>query len=343
MTSAYQVRVAMSVTLKHPQGLVHIEQTQTEKWRIAVSLFDPRAFVRTSTWQTSYPIDLIERILRVKGPAYLCDEIMRDEDPNYVQCTLEQGTFAYVPQDCFASRRILDFGCGSGASTMILARILPACNLVGVELDGELLSVAKLRAQHYKLNNVHFIRSPDPTSLPADIGDFDYIFLNAVYEHLLPNERRNLLPVLWSHLKRQGILFINGTPHRFSPIESHTTGLPLINFLPAWLTLALTRRFSRRAIERDETWQTLLRKGIRGGTVTEIMHILNATDDRPVLLEPSRFGTKDRIDLWYHLSGSGRFRAAKKIVMYLLKMIRSVTGMTFVPYLSLAIRKTTPQ
>jgi hypothetical protein len=34
--------------------------------------------------------------------------------------------------------------------------------------------------------------------LPADLGEFDFIMFNAVFEHLLPHERPKLLPLVWS-------------------------------------------------------------------------------------------------------------------------------------------------
>jgi hypothetical protein len=37
---------------------------------------------------------------------------------------------------------------------------------------------------------------------------------------------------LWRQLRLGGILFLNQTPHRYYPLEHHTTGLPLLNYLP---------------------------------------------------------------------------------------------------------------
>jgi hypothetical protein len=38
-----------------------------------------------------YPHELIEHVLRVKGPGSLCDELRRDEDPSYVEADLRDG------------------------------------------------------------------------------------------------------------------------------------------------------------------------------------------------------------------------------------------------------------
>jgi len=328
----------MSITLRHPDGLVHVEQLKTGKKKISVELLNKKVFMPRSTCETSYPVNLIEQIMNVKGLGYLCDEIMRDEDPMYVQHNLKYDILSYVSEDSFDNKRILDFGCGNGSSTMILARMFPNSEIVGVELEGKFLSIAKVRAKHYKFDNVSFIPSPDSDNLPSELGDFDYVVLSAVYEHLLPNERKNLIPKIWSHLKPSGVLFVNQTPYRYFPIESHTTGLPLITYLPRKATLHLARRFSKR-VSHDDKWETLLRRGIRGGTAKEIIKILSRTSQKPVLLEPDRIGIKDRIDLWYQLSSAVRLPILKKFLKCCLKAFKLISGIIITPSLSLAIKK----
>ena len=137
----------MTIVLRHQNAEVHIEAGQNGLRRIEVHPFDKSLFVSKDKCETSYPLDLIQHILNVKGPDYLCDEIMRDEDPAYVRKDLEADLNAYFDKNIFAGKRLLDFGCGSGASSMILARMFPTTEIVGVELDKDLLSVARARAE----------------------------------------------------------------------------------------------------------------------------------------------------------------------------------------------------
>ncbi len=291
------------------------------------------------TCETSYPVGLIDNLLAIKGPAYLCDEILRDESPNYVQQSLKYDMLGYLEDEAFRNKRLLDFGCGSGASTMILARMFPHTEIVGIELDAKLLSIAKLRATHYGCNNIQLIVSPNPESLPLNIGYFDYVVLSAVYEHLLPNERETVLPQIWSILKPGGILFLNQTPYRFFPIEMHTTsGLPFINYLPDKLTQYYAQHFSRRKL-KNQCWEELLRNGIRGGSIKEILSILSRSPATPVLLNPSRFGMNNRIDLWYIQTDKVRFAVIKRWFLLSVKLLKRLTGVTIVPCLSLAIKK----
>lgn len=263
----------MPVVLRHLGGTVYVQELPNGKRQISVRLVDKATFMPHRSCQTTYSLQLIREILEVKGPAWLCDEIMRDQDYGYVQSRLERSILSFVPASYFTNRRLLDFGCGAGASTVVLARMLPRLRIVGVDMNQRLLELAKLRAQHYGLRRIEFFQSPDEAQIPDDIGSFDFVMLNAVFEHLLPVERALVIPQLWNHLKPWGILFVNETPNRDSPIEYHTTWLPLINYLPDRLTFILARRLSDRVSSID-SWEKMLREGIRGTTEREILGIM---------------------------------------------------------------------
>lgn len=326
--------------LHHKDAEVHIEKLPNNKNKVNVRMLKD-LFIPIAQCETTYPVALIERILEIKGPNWLCDEIMREESPDHVvQKSLNYDLLSFQDREQFKGKRLLDFGCGSGASTMVLARMFPQTQIVGVELEEKLVSIARQRAAHYGYKNVDLQLSPNPDSLPAEIGEFDYVVLSAVYEHLLPNEREPILLQLWSVLKPGGILFLNQTPHIGFPIETHTTGgLPFINYLPDRLACFYARHFSRRDLQ-DKSWKELLRMGIRGGSVQEVVEILNRTRRNSLLLKPVAPGMKDNIDLWYVQSRSdNRFPFIKKLVFLSSKLVKTVTGAVMVPYLSLAIMK----
>jgi len=328
----------MCPLLSHPDGSVLVEEKGGKR---AITI-KPRKglFAPTKEWVTSYSTDLIDHVLRVKGPAYLCDEIRRDEDPRYVQHHLRWDILSYVESEDFDGRRVLDFGSGSGASSVILARMFPSSEIVGVELVSRFVELARHRAKYHGVEGrVSFRLSPNPNQLPDGIGSFDYIVFSAVYEHLLPGERQTVLSLLWNHLKPGGVIFLNQTPYRWFPVEMHTTGLPLVNYLPDTLALNCARWFSRR-IESDASWPDLLRRGIRGGTAGQILETLNREQHGAELLEPTRNGVRDDIDLWYKLSSTVRMPVIKMLMMWGFRIMKTFTGVTMVPELSLAIRKT---
>ena len=112
---------------------------------------------------------------------------------------------------------------------MVLKRLLPQASIMGVELDPTLLSIARARARHYTFPQENLLQSRSGKELPADLGTFDFVVLSTVYEHMLPTERSVVLEQVWSALRDGGYLFLNQTPHRFTPYETHTTQLPLVN------------------------------------------------------------------------------------------------------------------
>lgn len=330
----------MEYTLSHADADILVQGISENKSRITVKLGRKDIFMPSGTCVTSYPRELIEKILSIRGPAYLCDEIMRDESPEYVQKNLNYDVFSYIDKEQFQDTAVLDFGCGSGASTMILSRMLPETRIVGVELNPRLLEIALARSEFYKTGNrVSFFLSPNENSLPEDIGRFDFIFLSAVYEHLLPRERKAILPLLWSRLKPVGILFINQTPYRWFPVETHTTsGLVFINYMPDSIAFPYARRFSKRKLS-NYSWPGLLRGGIRGGSAREIVKILKNQRGNPVLLSPNQNGLTDRIDLWFASLNKSRHILVKKFLFQAFKLIKASTGQTLLPVLSLAIAK----
>lgn len=317
---------------------VNITALECGKNRITVELEDKSIFMPYKSWDTGYSKELIQETLNIKGPAYLCDEIMRDESPDYLQKSLKYSLLSFINEQEFENKRILDFGCGSGSSTVVLARMLKNTEIVGIDLEQNLLSLANSRAQFYGLKNLQFLTSPDSNSLPDNIGKFNYIILSAVYEHLLPDERLKLLEKLWSLLEKDGILFINGTPYRYFPIETHTTELPLINYLPDKFAYICAKKFSKRNLEKDN-WQELLRKGIRGASIKEIKKILASKGLKFELIKPKNFGIKDNVDLWRLETTVTRRKTLKNMVFYALKLIRLTTGLTIVPNIALAIKK----
>jgi SAM-dependent methyltransferase len=325
------------IEFSNDRAVISIETLANGRRKVSVHPVDEKFFVPIGSFETKYPVDLIELILQVKGADYLCDELAREEDPNYVQMDLEFDLQAYFPDENFAGKRIMDFGSGSGASTMILSRLFSDAEIVGVEIDSELLSIAKSRLLFYGYKNVSFQLSPSGSEIPANIGQFDLVVLSAVYEHLLPSERKFVIPMVWEHVKKGGYLFINMTPHRYFPIEHHTTNLPLLNYMPDSLAYFFARHLSKR-VDASESWETYLRRGIRGATEAEILATLRGKSSVK-LLEPRKEGIKDRIDLWYCQLNRERVLFAKRMLKLMLKTLKLGTGIVLVPNLSLVFVK----
>ena len=327
----------MPEILQHEQAEIQLLDLPNGKRRIQVKPHSADLYIHRNGWETAYPVALIQRILDQKGPSYLCDEIAREEDPLYVPLNLEIAIFSFVEEDHFgAGSRILDFGCGTGASGIFLGQHFPEAEITGVELLAESLDIARARQEFYGLSNLRFLQSPGGDQLPPDLGEFDGILLSAVFEHLLPDERIRLMPALWAMLKPGGLLFLNETPNRLFPMELHTSGLPLLNYVPRGPAHFLARKLSPR-VDEDSSWERLLREGIRGGTAKEVLRYLGPSAE---LLTPHRLGRRDDTDLWYEgsLRRSGD-SGKKRLFRSFAKGLGGLTGLTLTPEITLALRK----
>jgi 2-polyprenyl-3-methyl-5-hydroxy-6-metoxy-1,4-benzoquinol methylase len=277
----------------------------------------------------------------VSSFAWLCDVISRHEEPDELQGVLKRQLFGYVERNAYRGARMLDFGCGGGASTFTMAALLPETEIIGLELDPLRVELCREIAARRGTPNVRFLVSPSGDSVPLQIGNFEFIMFSAVYEHLLPNERRVLMPRLWALLNPGGVLFVNQTPHRWVPYEHHSTELWGINYLPDRLAHWYARNFSRAnpAINRSTDWNTHLRGGLRGGTEREIVADLTADGQTSgVILQPTAAGHRDRADYW--LAGtSQRFRPVKRGVATLFRICDQLFGTIPALNVDVAIRK----
>lgn len=284
------------------------------------------------SWTTSYPRPLVETIAMVKGAAWTCDEIRRDEERGYIRKNIEQVLAAYPLPSVREPRRILDFGCGCGASTCIIATLFPTAEVVGVDLLDQNLRVARERAAFYGFDNVRFLTSPAGDRLPADIGQFDLVFLSAVFEHLLPGERDVVGKLMGQVTPVGGTLLLFDTPDRRFPIETHTTGLPLVNYLPDGMAFGAARRLSRR-VQRTVSDQDLLRAGLRGATPGEIDRCLSASDFRWQRERPAGGGVRQQSQIWYRTATD---RLARRPMIRRAAKLVDVLRIPVSPYLSLA-------
>lgn len=331
----------MTWIIKHENAVIAIEENDSETRKVAVRMQDPGTYSPQLSCCTRYPLDLIKAILQAKGPAWLCDEIARDEDPGHVQSYLMMSLLSYVDKSDFDGKLIMDFGCGSGASTVIMARTFPGCRVLGVELDEKLLGIARLRMQYYRLQNVELLLSPAPDRLPEEVSELDFVVLSAVWEHLLPGERPVLLLKMWECLRPEGVLFINQTPDVRFPIEAHTTRLPLLNYLPDRWALWCAHKFAK-TISPDASWEALLRKGIRGGTPGEILNVLRGSQFRPLPLRPNGDSLKRQSDIYYCSARKRllqRYHGWKRFFILRFIGLALTLGIPIAPYISLGIRK----
>ncbi|MDR1066332.1 MAG: methyltransferase [Clostridiales bacterium] len=77
--------------------------------------------------------------------------------------------------------RVLDIGCGAGVIPILLSAKTEASRIVGVELHGETVELARRNVAFNNLSNLIAIEWLDARFLPYKRGDFDVITVNPPY------------------------------------------------------------------------------------------------------------------------------------------------------------------
>jgi predicted O-methyltransferase YrrM len=319
------------------EGSVEVVPIFNGRFRVTLKPHDSNTFIPRRSCETSLPPAVISSFLDASFTR-LCDSLARHDDPEYVIKVLGNQLFAYFDASEFRGKRLLDFGCGTGASTLYMGAMFPDTEVVGVELNPDKIELARRVLETRPLSNVRFLLSPDPNTLPSGVGLFDFVMLSAVYEHLLPAERNQVMPLIWSMVKPGGAVFINQTPYRYFPYEHHTTGLWFINYLPARLSMFLARHFSKMSPEENKSrdWNAHLRAGIRGGTEAEILGNLSRAAGRATVMQPKN---RDRAAYWLSGTNPQRHRWLKKLIAALFRLTDKLWGTVPSMNLDVAIRK----
>jgi len=110
------------------------------------------------------------------------------------------------------SRRVADLACGTGISTLAIARRLPHCQVVGVELRDEYLAIAREKVRRQGLANVELVlsRAEDYRSeAPFDCVSSSYL---AKYADL-----RQLVSTSWDMLEPGGLFLAHDFTYPSSP------------------------------------------------------------------------------------------------------------------------------
>lgn len=327
-----------NLTISAPGGRINISPVSEDRNLVRFTPADPAAVVQRGEFESTFPIALLSRMAQeTKSGPWFCEFLARHEMQDYVLAKIRRQVAAYFDLRAFAGKRLLDFGCGAGASTFGLAGMLPETEVIGVELDAGHVAQARMIAEYRRLPNVRFEISPGGDSLPVKIGQFDFIMLSAVWEHLLPAERPALTKLLWSALKPGGALLVNQTPYRWSPKEHHTTGLWALNYLPDSIAEPVARRYSRQASSEIAAcdWPQLLRRGIRGGTEGEILRLIRRAGGEARIMQPSG---SNRAAYWLGATGP-RLRWLKRIIAGCFRLTDAALGTVPSTHLDVVFKK----
>jgi SAM-dependent methyltransferase len=106
----------------------------------------------------------------------------------------------FLPKE-FKPKQILDFGCGTGSTSMELAELFPLAGIIGSDVSAPSIEYAK---KYCKKENLRFV---DFNEL-SGFENFDLVYLNCVIHHIPLQDRQAEMERLFSVLKPGGLIFI---------------------------------------------------------------------------------------------------------------------------------------
>lgn len=94
---------------------------------------------------------------------------------------------------------VLDFGCGTGESSAILAENVPVARIVGVDSSEASLAIARRDHQSDRVSFRSLAELPRLTS-------FDLVYVNGVFHHIPPSQRHGALANIAGVMAAGGVL-----------------------------------------------------------------------------------------------------------------------------------------
>lgn len=176
-------------------------------------------------------------------------------------------------------KTILDFGCGTGSTTAALA--IFSSNIYAYDIDNESIEICRQRLNEHNLEkNIKNIFHSDFDDFIKLSPCFDIILLNGVIEHIPLSKnglRKRILCGLFDKLNQGGFLYINDTPNRLYPFDSHSTQLWWIPWMKAGSKRAYCKAIKKRKHSESPTHSEgtlgLEEVGAWGSTYFELKNI----------------------------------------------------------------------
>jgi len=202
-----------------------------------------------------------ERVLRIgerEHHTYYSERLIRmlidrkglDRTPLYFPFKETRGRhfleqlFTYLVSRGSAALRVLEVGCSFGHITEYLndQTSVAAIDTFDVDRDFVEMTRAKVEDLHLvKVRRVLYLTDEETRSLPFPDHAFDLVLAVGVVEHLAPSGRHRHVDEWWRVVRPGGHLVILDTPNRAFPLETHSVGLPAVQWLPGRLAFAYTR------------------------------------------------------------------------------------------------------
>jgi SAM-dependent methyltransferase len=207
-----------------------------------VDLGDHRVLtVAGRDYPTAYSARVVRMLVERKGP---------ERAPQYFAYKETRGRhfltrlFAYLRARGRLDLSVLEVGCSFGHITEYLAEQPEVREISTFDTDPHFVAIARAKVEELRLAHVREVRllSNDETRrLPYPDGRFDLVLVIGVIEHLPVRGRRDIVEEYFRVLAPGGHIAILDTPNRLFPLETHSVGLPFVQWFPAPLAYAYAK------------------------------------------------------------------------------------------------------
>ena len=203
-------------------------------------------------YTTKYSARVIRMLVERKGAA---------RTPPYFSYKETRGRFfldrlfAYLRTRGARDLSVLEVGCSFGQITEYLAERPEVREVTTFDTDPAFAAIMRVKVEEMGLGRVKEVRlfSNDETRrLPYPNGRFDLVVVVGVVEHLPVRGRRQIVDEYYRVLAPGGYITILDTPNRLFPLETHSIGLPLIQWLPASLAYAYAKAARPRKMRGED-------------------------------------------------------------------------------------------
>ena len=183
-------------------------------------------------YPTTYSARVVQMLVERKGAA---------RAPQYFTYKEERGRrfldplFAYLRRSGARDLRVLEVGCSFGHITEYLAEEPLVREIATFDTDPAFAAMVRVKVEELGLHRVQDVRllsNEETQHLPYPDASFDLVLVLGVVEHLPVRGRRQIVDEYYRVLAPGGCIAILDTPNRLFPLETHSVGLPLIQWLP---------------------------------------------------------------------------------------------------------------
>jgi SAM-dependent methyltransferase len=158
--------------------------------------------------------------------------------------------FRYLDTKGVAGLTVLEVGCSFGHITEYLAEQAAVARIHAFDTDPAFVAIVRTKVEEMQLGKVSEVRllsNQETCRLPWADSSFDLVLAVGVVEHLPRRHRRAQVDEYYRVLTPGGHIAILDTPNRWFPLETHSIGLPFVQWLPPRLAHRYARALRRRS------------------------------------------------------------------------------------------------